>query len=68
MNDDFWDRVRGLGSETRKRCEWMELLVFLARLRGTGICIIMTVMIMIIFKTVIVIVIGTLTEIQTCLH
>ena len=37
MNDDLWDRVRGLGSETWKGCEWVELLVVLIRLRGTGI-------------------------------
>ena len=37
MNDDLWDRVRGLGSETWKGCEWVELLVVLTRLRGTGI-------------------------------
>ena len=23
MNDDFWDRVCGLGSETWKGCHWM---------------------------------------------
>ena len=33
-NDDLWDRVRGLGSETWKGCEWVELLVVLTRLRG----------------------------------
>ena len=34
MNDDLWDRVRGLGSKTWKGCEWFELLVVLTRLRG----------------------------------
>ena len=28
MNDDLWDRVGGLGSETWKGCERVELLVF----------------------------------------
>ena len=29
---NLWERVRGLGSETWKGCEWVELLVFLTRL------------------------------------
>ena len=29
MNDDLWDRVRGLDSETWKECELVELVVFL---------------------------------------
>ena len=37
INDDFWDKVRGLGSETWKGCDCVELLVVLTRLRGTGI-------------------------------
>ena len=37
MNDDLWDKVRGLGSGTWKGCERVELLVVLTRLRGTGI-------------------------------
>ena len=37
MNDDLWGRVRGLGSETWKGCDWVELLVVLTRLRGIGI-------------------------------
>ena len=37
MNDDLWDSIRGLGSETRKGCECVELLVVLTRLGGTGI-------------------------------
>ena len=37
MNDDLWDRVRRLGSETWKGSECVELLVVLTRLRGTGI-------------------------------
>ena len=37
MNDDLWDRVRGLGSETWKECEQVEVLVVPTRLRGTGI-------------------------------
>ena len=36
-NDDLWDRTRGFGSESWKECEWVELLVFLTRLRETGI-------------------------------
>ena len=27
MNDDMWDRVRGLDSGTWKGCEYVELLV-----------------------------------------
>ena len=34
--EDFWDRVGGLGGETWKGFEWVELLVFLTRLRGIG--------------------------------
>ena len=34
MNDDLWDRVRGVGSETWNGCECVELLVVLTRLRG----------------------------------
>ena len=37
IRDNLWDRVRGLGSETWKRCESVELLVVLTHLRGTGI-------------------------------
>ena len=37
MNDDLWDKVRGVCSETWKGCELVELLVILIRLRGTGI-------------------------------
>ena len=37
MNDDLWDKVRGVGSETWKGWERVELLVVLTRLRGTGI-------------------------------
>ena len=37
MNDDLWDRVLGVSSETWKGCERVELLVVLTRLRGTGI-------------------------------
>ena len=37
MNDDLRDRVRGLGSETWKGRERVELLVVLTRLRGSGI-------------------------------
>ena len=37
VNDDLWDRVCRLGSETWKGCECVELLVVLIRLRGTGI-------------------------------
>ena len=29
MNEDLWDKVRGLGSETWKGCEWVEVLVVL---------------------------------------
>ena len=28
MNEDLWDRLRGLGSETLKGCEWVELWKF----------------------------------------
>ena len=31
MNDDLWDRVCGLGSETWKKCERVECLVILTR-------------------------------------
>ena len=34
MNKDLWDRVRGLGSETCKGCEWIELLVVRISLTG----------------------------------
>ena len=37
MNGALWDRVRGLRSETWKGCEWVELMVVLTCLRGTGI-------------------------------
>ena len=37
MNDYLWDRVRGVNSETLKGCEWVEPLLVLTRLRGTGI-------------------------------
>ena len=36
MHGDLWDRFCGVGSETLKGCEWVELLVVLTRLRGTG--------------------------------
>ena len=36
MNNDLWDRVRGLGSETWKGWVGVELLVFLTHLRGIG--------------------------------
>ena len=36
MNDDLWDEVGGLGSETWKGFECVALLVVLTRLRGTG--------------------------------
>ena len=32
--DDWWVRVREVGSETVKGCDWVELLVVLTRLRG----------------------------------
>ena len=32
MNDHLWDRVLGLGSETWKECELVELLVVLTSL------------------------------------
>ena len=28
MNDDLWDKARGLGSETLKRCAWHNLIQF----------------------------------------
>ena len=28
INDDLWDRGYGLGGETWKGCEWIELLLF----------------------------------------
>ena len=34
MNDDLWDRVRGLGSKAWKGCERVELLVVLTCLIG----------------------------------
>ena len=34
MKDNFWARVRGLGSLTWKGCDWVELLV--VRTRRTG--------------------------------
>ena len=36
-DDDLWDIFCGLGCETWKGWEWVELLVVLTRLRGTGI-------------------------------
>ena len=33
MNDDLWDKVRGLGSESLKGCEFVELLMVLTCLR-----------------------------------
>ena len=37
MNDELWDRVHGLSSETLKKCERVKLLVVLTHLRGAGI-------------------------------
>ena len=37
MNDDLWDGVRGLVSETWEGNEWVELLMVLTRLRETGL-------------------------------
>ena len=37
MNNDFWDRICGLGSELWKTCEWVELLLVPLCLRETGI-------------------------------
>ena len=37
MNDDLWDRVRGLGTIGWKVCDWVELLVDRTRLTGSGI-------------------------------
>ena len=36
INADLWGRVDGLGSETWKGFEWLKLLVFLIRLRGSS--------------------------------
>ena len=38
MNDELWDRVRGLSSKTWKGCEWVELLVVLVRLKISACC------------------------------
>ena len=35
INDDFWDRVRGVGSRTWKGCESVELLVVLKPVKRT---------------------------------
>ena len=37
INEDLWDRVRGLGSETCKGCELAEFLVVQTCLSGSGI-------------------------------
>ena len=37
MNEDLWDGLRGLGSETWKGYEWVELLVVWTRPSGSRI-------------------------------
>ena len=34
MNEDLWDRLHGISSETSKGCEWVELLVVRTRLNA----------------------------------
>ena len=36
MNEDLWDEVRGLDSETWKGCAWAELVVVQTRHSGSG--------------------------------
>ena len=36
INEDLWNIVRGVGSETWKGCEWVELLVVWTLFSGSG--------------------------------
>ena len=36
MDEDLWDRILGLGSDTWKGCERIELLVVQTRVNGPG--------------------------------